>query len=79
MGSAWTDSKSVAVALLRAARDGEDCGKLVVALAGSVLGSPLVALASAALAGGPHALDRALELAALIAGETEELRRKGSA
>jgi integrase len=77
VGSAWTTALEPAERLLRAAAAGEECGDLVRQLAGAVLAAPTVALAAAALAGGPHALDRALELAALIlesSPKTESIR-----
>lgn len=66
VGSAWTAAESAAEELLRAAAAGADCSGLVRALAAAVLSAAPVTLAGAALAGGPHALDRALELAALV-------------
>jgi integrase len=66
VGSAWATVRAPAERLARAAAAGEDCGDLLRALAAAVLATRPVALAAAALAGGPHALDRGLELAALI-------------
>lgn len=64
VGSAWTAAEK----LVRSAAAGEDCAALVRALAADVLAERRFALAAAALAGGPHALDRALELASLVLG-----------
>jgi hypothetical protein len=66
VGFAWTAAEPVAEELLRAAAAGTDCSELVRALAAAVLSAAPVTLAGAALAGGPHALDRALELAELV-------------
>ncbi len=66
VGFAWAGAEDAAERLVRAAAAGEDCSGLVRELAASVLSSAPVTLAGAALAGGPHALDRALELAALV-------------
>lgn len=69
-GSAWL--RQMAERLLRAAAAGEECSALLDALAAGVLATESVQLAAQIRAGGPHALDRGIELAALLLGHVED-------
>ncbi len=60
------DARTIALQLVRAARRREDTRELEARVSAAVLGSPIVRLALAVAAGGPHATDRALDLAELI-------------
>ncbi len=65
--SAWTAAAELGKQLARAAAAGSsDAHALRVALGANVFASRLVALAAEAMGSGPNALDRALELAALV-------------
>lgn len=66
LAASWTGLLVHATELARRVEAGEEHDAALAALAVSVLASPLVRLATEALAGGPHALDRGLELAALV-------------
>ena len=67
MDSAWTAAAELGKQLLRAAAaGGPEVPALRVALGASVFASRLVTLAAEATGAGPHALDRALDLAALV-------------
>jgi len=55
--------QALALRLLRLVAAGEGAAELANALAEAVLTEKPVQLARAVLAGGPHALDRAIELA----------------
>lgn len=70
--------RGLAERLLRAAGAGEDCSALADALASEVLASEPVALARKVLAGGPHSLDRALELARLMVGAPDSAAGEGT-
>lgn len=73
----WTSSLVHAEQLLRSADAGEDCSAALTALSASVLASEPVRLAFQVQAGGPHAIDRGLELARLVleAGTVAEAKR----
>jgi len=65
--SVWTAPADLARRLAQAAAAGSpEAHTLRIALGASVFASPLVTLAAEATGNGPHALDRALELAALL-------------
>jgi integrase len=66
------DQETVAAGLrlARLARDGEDCSAALLDFVGRVIDSPEQRLARAALAGGPHALTRALELVEMLCADT---------
>jgi len=65
--SAWTAAAELAERLARAAASSDPSADgLRIALARAVLNSELVIAAGDALGGGPHALTRALDLAAMV-------------
>lgn len=64
----------VARRLLLAIRAGQECGQLADDFADAVLASDYYRLAAAVRAGGPHQLDRALELIALVLPASVEAR-----
>jgi integrase len=68
VGQPWPDAAALALSLLEAVAAGQDPGDLRRLLARAVLSSEPVRLAGESLADGPHALDRALDLATLVLG-----------
>jgi integrase len=76
----WTASLVHAEQLLRSVDGGGDCSGALLALAASVLAAEPVRLAFQVQAGGPHAIDRGLELARLVlssAADSESKRAGG--
>ena len=61
-------ANALAVRLLKAINEGRSPGNIPEALAAEVLSWPEMVLARAVLAGGEHALDRAIELAGRLVG-----------
>jgi integrase len=67
LDSAWTGAAELAKQLARAAAAGSpEVHALRIALGASVFASRLVTLAAEAMGSGPHAIDRAIELAAIV-------------